>query len=129
MSDIVIFSPLHIGYLSLSNLAYALNPSEPVYVAPYVETTWGAAPGQNTDHHFIMVTQPDDKNRVHYCRIPVVRLVYHNGIAFAPDYAEQLEKVDVMLGEVEDRLRGEGYNLRRGIVMMPQILRFTITEI
>lgn len=122
-------STLAIGYPRLSDLITALDITQLVYVAPQVETTHGAAPGQHIDHYFILVTQPDDKNRVHYCRIPVLQLVYHNGIAFAPDYDEQLEKVDVMLGEVEDRLRGEGYNLRRGIVMMPQILRFTITEI
>jgi hypothetical protein len=113
---------LPIGYRTLTDFILALDPSQSVYVAPHVETTHGAAPGQHTDHHFIVVTQPDDKNRVHYCRIPVIRLIYHNGIAFAPDYAEELAKVEQVQGEVEERLIGEGFTLRRGMVAMPKDL-------
>lgn len=114
--------PLPIGYPRLSDLIIAVYPSEPVYVAPHVETTFGNIEGQRTDHHYIMVTQPDARNRVHYCRIPVVKLVYHNGIAFAPDYAEQLAKVEQVQGEVEGQLVGEGFTLRRGIVATPKEL-------
>lgn len=111
---------LPIGYLTLTDLIRALDPTEPVYVAAVVESIHGTVPGQRTDHHAIMVTQPDDRNRVHYCRIPVVRLVYHNGIAFAPDYGEQLRKVETVQGEVEARLVGEGFGVRMGMVGMPE---------
>lgn len=111
---------LPIGYLRLSDLAIALDSSQPVYVAPLVESTNGNSMEQHTDHHSIMVTQPDAKNRVHYCRIPVVQLVYHNGIAFAPDYRDQLAKVVQVRGEVEAWLIGEGFNVWAGMVALPQ---------
>lgn len=107
---------LPIGYLTLADLARALDPTQPVYVAPLVASLTGTVPGQQTDHHYIMVTQPDDKNRVHYCRIPVAQLVYHNGIAFAPDYREQLGKVGAVRAEVKERLAEEGFVVRRGMV-------------
>lgn len=110
---------LPIGYLHLNNLIDALDPTQPVYVAPHTEAIQGVAPRQHTDHHFVMVMQPDEQNRVHYCRIPVVRLVYHNGIAFAPDYAEQLAKVYSVLEEVTERLGGERYKVRKGMVAFP----------
>lgn len=109
-----------IGYLRLSDLVDVLDITQPVYVAPHVETTYGSTAGQHTDHHFIVVTQPDTLSRVHYCRIPVVRLVYHHGIAFAPDYGEQLTKVETVRGEVEGRLVGEGFVVRRGMVGLPE---------
>jgi hypothetical protein len=108
--------PLPIGYLTLADLALILDPTQPVYVAPLVESLTGTVPGQYTDYHYIMVAQPDDKNRVHYCRIAVVQLVYHNGIAFAPDYGEQLGKVGAVRAEVEERLAEEGFAVRRGMV-------------
>lgn len=110
---------ISIGYPHLSELAPGLDITQPVYVASHIETTHGTMAGQRSDHHFIMVTQPDDKNRIHYCRIPVVQLVYHHGIAFAPDYAEQLAKVETMRREVETWLVGEGYIIRRGMVALP----------
>lgn len=122
-------SSVFIGYLTLINFAIALEQNEPVYVASYIETTHGSIEGQRTDHHYIMVTQPDIQNRVHYCRIPVVRLVYHNGIAFAPDYAEQLAKVAQVQGEVEGQLVGEGFALRRGMVALPRDLDLLVAEI
>lgn len=111
---------LPIGYLRLSDLVTTLDPSQPVYVAPLVESTDGTTPGQQTDHHFIMLTQPDAQNRVHYCRILVVKLVYHNGIAFAPDYRERLAQVEQVRGEVETRLAGEGCTVRKGMVAFPE---------
>jgi N-dimethylarginine dimethylaminohydrolase len=115
--------PLHllpIAYLHLPGMVSILDANQPVYVAPLVESAAGTTPGQQTDHHYIMVTQPDALNRVHYCRILVVRLVYHNGIAFAPDYAEQLAKVEEVRGEVEAWLVGEGYEVRAGMVALPE---------
>jgi hypothetical protein len=50
----------------------------------------------------------------------VVQLVYHNGIAFIPDYEEQLARVKQRRGEVEAWLVGEGYEARGGLVAMPQ---------
>lgn len=112
--------PLPIGYLRLSDLATSLDPTQPVYVASLVESANGTAPGQHTDHHYIMVTQPDDKNRVHYCRLSVVRLVYHNGIAFAPDYGEQWGTVEAVRREVEAWIVGKGFMVRQGMVGMPK---------
>lgn len=123
------FYPLPIGYPRLSDLIVALYSSEPVYVAPHIETTYGPTEGQRTDHHYIMVTQPDARNRVHYCLIPGVPLVYHNGIAFAPDYAEQLAKVDQVQREVEGQLVGDGFALRQGMVAMPKGLELIVAEI
>lgn len=113
-------SPLPIGYPRLSNLMIALDQNQPVYVALRVETLYGTVLGQHTDYHYIMVTQPDDKNRVYYCRILVVRLVYHHGIAFARDYREQLATVEQVQGEVEAQLIGEGFKVRRGMVALPE---------
>lgn len=118
---------LHIGYLRLSDLASALDPLQPVYVASLVESASGTAPGQQTDSHYIMVAQPDVLNRVHYCRILVVRLVYHNGIAFAPDCSEQLAKVEEARAKVEERLVGEGSTVRAGMVALP--IGLTLLEV
>lgn len=112
--------PMSIGYLYLSDLASMLDITQPVYVAPCVESNSGTAPGQHTHAHYIMVTQPDSQNRVHYCRISVVQLVYHNGIAFAPDYGEQLAKVEQVRGEVEAWLTGEEFKVWAGMVALPQ---------
>lgn len=114
------YPTIFIGYMLLKDLASALDQTQPVYVAPHIETVQGTTQGQQTDHHYIMVTQPDDKNRVHYCRIAVVQLVYHNGIAFAPDYREQLAKVEAVRGEVEAWLAGEDFIVRRGMVALPE---------
>jgi len=115
-----VVTSLPIGYTHLNNLIVALDQTQPVYVAPHIETTQGTAQGQHTDHHYIIITQPDALNRVHYCRIPVVRLVYHNGIAFAPDYGEQLARVESVRGEVERWLVGEGFKVRAGMVGLPE---------
>lgn len=112
--------PLCIGYLHLQHLAISLDPTQPVYIAPFVESDSGSALGQRTDHHYIMVTQPDSLNRVHYCRISVMQLVYHNGIAFALDYGEQLGKVEEIRSEVERWLAGEGYTIRAGMAALPE---------
>jgi hypothetical protein len=113
-------APISIGYLRLSDLATNLDPTRPVYIAPFVESINGTVPGQRTDHHYIMVTQPNALNHVHYCRILVVRLVYHNGIAFAPDYGEQLAKVKQVRGAVETWLVGEGFKVWAGMVALPE---------
>lgn len=112
--------PMSVGYLRLSNLASVLDLTQPVYLAPQIETKYGTVEGQHTDHHYIIVTQPDPSNRVHYCRIPAVQLVYHNGIAFAPDYGEQLAKVEQVRGEVETWLAGEEFKVWAGMVALPQ---------
>ena len=113
-------SILPVGYPWLSNLTLALDKTQPVYVASCVEAMTGPSPAQRIDSHYVVVTQPDPQNRVHYCRIPVVKLVYHNGIAFAPDYAEQLAEVEQRQTEVEVRLAGEGYQVRVGMVGLPE---------
>lgn len=111
---------LPIGYSRLGNLTLVLNKTQLVYVASHIEATTGPTPAQRIDSHYVVVTQPDPQNRVHYCRIPVVKLVYHNGIAFAPDYAEQLAQVEQRQTEVEAWLVGEGYQVREGMVGLPE---------
>lgn len=111
---------LPIGYPRLYALTFALDKTQPVYIASYVEAMTGPSPAQRIDVHYVMVTQPDVQSHVHYCRIPVVRLVYHNGIAFAPDYAEQLAQVEQRRTEVEAWLVGEGYQVRTGMVGLPE---------
>jgi hypothetical protein len=112
--------PIFIGFLYLKDLSTNLDITQPLYVAPLIESTSWTALGQRIDHHYIMVTQPDVLNRVHYCRIPVVNLVYHNGVAFAPNYEEQLAKMDQMRGKVVAWLVGEGYEVRAGMVALPE---------
>jgi hypothetical protein len=112
--------PLPIGYSYLSDLIVVLDPASPVYLSSHIEAISGDTEGQRIDHYYIVLTQPDHMNRIHYCRLSVVRLVYHNGIAFAPDYAEQLEEVEVVRSHIEERLEGEGFTVRRGIVALPQ---------
>jgi hypothetical protein len=111
---------LAIGYSRLTDFIPALDITQPVYVVSHVETTHGTVPGQRCDHHYIMVTHPDVRNRIHYCRISVVQLVYHNGIAFAPDCGEQLGKVDAVQREVEAWIVGEGFMVRQGMVALPE---------
>jgi hypothetical protein len=60
--------------------------------------------GQHQDNKRTTITswsriQPDALNRVHRCRMVVVKLVYHNGIAFAPHYGQELAKIEQVLGE------------------------------
>ena len=111
--------PLGIGYPQLSDLTRVLDITQPIYVVSRVEIATGAVPEQRIDSHFIVVTQPDALNRVHYCRILVVQLVYHNGVAFAPDADEQLAQVEQKRVEIEQWLVGEGYQVRVGIVGLP----------
>ena len=113
-------SSLPIGYPQLRDLTLALDKTQPVYVAAYIEALTGPSPAQRVDNHYIVVTQPDPQNRVHYCRIPVVKLVYHNGVAFAPDYAGQLAWVEQKRAEVEAWLVEKGYQVRMGMVGLPE---------
>lgn len=116
----VALSILPIGYSRLSDLAATLDLTQGVFVTPYVETTMGAMPVQRIDQHYIVVTQPDERNRVHYCRIPVVKLIYHNEVAFAPDADEQLVRVEQKRTEIERWLVGKGYQVRAGLVGIPE---------
>jgi hypothetical protein len=112
-------APLFIGYPDLSSLVITLDKNEPVYVLNTLETSKGVGEGQRTDHHYVTVSQPDVHNRVHYLRIPVVRLTFLNGIAFAPDYASQLSQVEQNRAEVWQWLEARGYMLRAAVVALP----------
>lgn len=114
---------LLIGYPHLSNLVITIDKNEPVYVLNTFEALEGVGEGQRTDHHYVVVCQPDGHNRVHYCRIPVVRLTYLNGLPFAPDHAEQLARVEQQRAEVWQWLEARGYALRAAVVAVPQGFR------
>lgn len=109
-----------IGYLRFSDFLSIVDISNAVYLAPLTESINGPTPAQHIEDHYIMVTQLDIKGCVHYYRVLVVRLVYHNGIAFAPDYGAQILKVDQVRYEIEERLTREGFIVRAGMVALPQ---------
>ena len=120
--------PLPIGYLRLQDRVSILDITQPVYGAPQIESISGTGPGQHTDHHYIMVTQPDALNRVHYCRLLVVKLIFHNGIAFAPDYREQLGKLEDARRVVHRWLGGKGQMVQAGMVVLPEGIRLIDSE-
>lgn len=110
---------LAIGYQSLAAITAILDKTQPVYLASHIDSRNGNLPGQRIDTHTVIVTQPDTQNRVHYWRVVVCELVYHNGVAFAPDAEMQIRQVEQVRSEVGNWLMGEGCSVIAGMVALP----------
>lgn len=124
----LVLYPLYIGYPRFSDLTLSIDYTRPVYVAPIVEAKHGTVEGQRVDHHYIVVSQPDMLNHVHYCRVLVTKVTLLNGIPFALNYEEQLSQVERVRQQIEHNLVGEGLIVRVGVVAIPEGLKLEETS-
>ncbi len=120
MLTLPLTSYLPIGYRHLEDFTHILVRTTPVYVTTLIETTQGSAPGQHTNHYFLMLTQPDRHNRVHYFRLPVAEVVYLNSVPFDGDPAAKWQQADALRDAAEVMLIGKGYTVIEGMVALPQ---------
>jgi hypothetical protein len=66
----------------------------PIYVAIRVRPVMSEVPGSRMDEHVIVVSTANLHHRIQNCRIPVVRLVYFNGVSFDPNHEELVTEVE-----------------------------------
>ena len=111
---------LPIGYRHLDDFTRILVRTSPLYATVLIETTQGNALGQHTEHYFLMLTQPDWHNRVHYFRLPLTEVVYLNGVPFDADPAAKWQLAHGWRDGIAEVLTGKGYTVIEGMAALPQ---------
>jgi hypothetical protein len=111
---------VYFGYERLEDLCRLVSTSLPVYVAIRVRSQMSEVPGSRVDEHEIVVSTADLHHRIHYCRIPVVRLVYMNGISFDPNHDVFVTEVDIAREAVWQWLVEAGQVVVQGMIAMPE---------
>jgi hypothetical protein len=111
---------VYIGYERLEDLCRLVMTPLPVYVATRVRSVMSEVPGSRVDEHDIVVSTADGHHRIHYCRIPVARLVYLNGVSFDPNHDLFVSEVETACEVVWQWLKDAGRVVVKGIIAMPE---------
>lgn len=106
---------VYFGYERLEDLCRLVFTPLPVYVAIRVRSLMSEVPGSRVDEHEIVVSTAD----VHH-RIPVVRLVYINGVSFDPNHDVFVTEVDLARESVWQWLLEAGRVVVQGMIAMPE---------
>jgi hypothetical protein len=111
---------MYIGYERLEDLCRLVVTPLPIYVTMRVRSQMSEIPGSRVDEHAIVVSTADLHHRIHYGRIPVVRLVYVNGVSFDPNHDAWVTEVERAREIVWAWLKEAGRVVVQGMIAMPE---------